>query len=83
MTNKACQHAMAYVYQYLDRELTMSRRARIRWHLRKCGACSPAFDFEGKLKNMIREHSHDEPPPELFDRLRTLIRDEEQGTLDV
>jgi mycothiol system anti-sigma-R factor len=71
------------VYQYLDGELTMSRRARIRWHLRKCEKCSPAFDFEANLKQMIRTHSHDDPPPELFDRLRTLIREEDLGTPEV
>ncbi len=76
----ACDHAIAYVYQYLDEEeLTISRRARIKWHLRNCGDCGGAFSFENRLKAMIREKGHDDPPPELFDRLRTLIREEGQG----
>ena len=79
MSTRACEHALEYVYQYLDGELTASRRARIRWHLRKCDQCSPAFDFEANLKRMIRKYSHDDPPPELFDRLRTLIREEDPG----
>ena len=76
--SKACDHAIAYVYQYLDRELTPVRSARIKHHLRKCDECCGAFDFEEKLKVMIRDRGRDEPPPELFDRLRTLIRQEDE-----
>ncbi len=71
-----CEHAIEYVYHYLDQELTWSRRIRIRWHLRNCDKCCGAFDFETKLKTMIRDRGRDEPPPELFDRLRALIQEE-------
>ncbi len=77
-----CEHAIAYIYQYLDGEISTLRHDRIQEHLRKCGKCSPAFDFEARLKEMIREKSHDDPPPELFDRLRTLIREQEPGSLN-
>ena len=82
MRPNACEHALAYIYQYLDGEIDPTRRNRIREHLRICGACSPAFDFEAKLKEMIRQRSHDEPPPELFDRLRALIREQGPGPLE-
>jgi len=77
--SRACDHAIQYVYQYLDEELTPVRTARIKWHLRKCDQCCGAFDFEDSLKSMIRAKGRDEPPPELFERLRTLIREEEEG----
>lgn len=77
--SKACDHAIAYVYQYLDEELTPVRAARIKWHLRNCDECCGAFDFESRLKTMIRDRGRDDPPPELFDRLRTLIREEDDG----
>jgi mycothiol system anti-sigma-R factor len=77
---KACEHAIAYVYQYLDEELTMARKSRIKWHLRKCDQCCGAFDFETRLKMMIREKGRDEPPPELFEHLRALIHEEDTGT---
>lgn len=77
--NRACEHAISYVYEYLDKELTPVRAARIKWHLRKCDPCCGAFDFEARLKTLIRERGRDEPPPELFDRLRTLIREEDEG----
>lgn len=80
--SKACDHAIAYVYQYLDKELTPVRAARIRWHLRKCDQCCGAFDFETRLKMLIRANGRDEPPAELLERLRALIREEGSGFAD-
>jgi mycothiol system anti-sigma-R factor len=74
--NTGCEHAIEYVYHYLDHELTFTRSTRIRWHLRRCNGCCDAFDFETRLKSVIRERGRDEPPPELFDRLRALIHEE-------
>ena len=78
-----CEHALAYIYQYLDGEIEEIRRDRIQEHLRRCGMCSPAFDFESRLKQMIRERCHDEPPAELYERLRTLIREQGPGSLTI
>ena len=44
-----CEHAVEYVYHYLDQELTWARRTRIRWHLRRCNDCCGAFDFEAHI----------------------------------
>jgi len=74
--SRGCEHAVEYVYHYIDKEITWGRQVRIRWHLRRCNACCGAFDFETRLKAVIRQRGRDEPPPELFDRLRALIREE-------
>jgi mycothiol system anti-sigma-R factor len=71
-----CDHAVDYLYQYIDQELTWARRLRVRWHLKRCGHCMTAFEFENKLKARIKECGRDEPPQELFDRLRALIEQE-------
>jgi len=71
-----CEHAVEYVYQYLDEELTLTRRARISVHLRRCGACCGAFEFEKHLKAKIAAGGKSEPPPELFDHLRALLEQE-------
>jgi len=76
VTKSGCGHAIEYVYHYLDDEISWTRRMRVRWHLRKCRDCCDAYDFETQLKTVIRERGRDEPPPELMDRLRTLLRDE-------
>lgn len=74
--SRGCEHAVEYVYQYLDEEMTWMRRSRIRWHLRKCVACDGAFAFETRLKTVIRERGREAPPSELIDRLRTLIQED-------
>ena len=74
--SRGCDHAVEYVYQYLDEEMTFMRKARIRWHLRKCVAGDGAFAFETRLKAVIRERGREEPPPELMERLRALIEED-------
>jgi len=71
-----CEEAVEYVYQYLDDELTVSRKARIKWHLKRCGHCTDAFAFETQLKQKIASGGKSAPPPELFDSLRALIQQE-------
>jgi len=71
-----CENAIEYVYQYLDDELTLTRRERIRWHLRHCGDCGGAYKFEESLKARIAAGGKSEPPAELFDTLRALIEQE-------
>lgn len=74
--SRGCEHAVEYVYQYLDEEMTWMRRARIKYHLRKCAACDGAFSFETRLKAVIRERGREAPPSELIDRLRALIQED-------
>ncbi len=71
-----CEKAVEYVYQYLDDELTVTRKARIRWHLNRCGLCTDAYQFETSLKQRIAASGRSEPPGELFDTLRALIEQE-------
>ena len=71
-----CEHAVEYVYQYLDEELTVTRRARISMHLKRCHHCNDAFEFERVLKARIAAGGKSEPPAELFDQLRALIQQE-------
>ncbi len=72
----ACDHAIEHMYYYLDSEISWYRRLRIRWHLRRCDDCCNAYEFETRLKAMIRDRGRTEPPPELFDNLRALIEQE-------
>ncbi|MCJ7779425.1 MAG: zf-HC2 domain-containing protein, partial [Acidimicrobiia bacterium] len=74
--SSGCDHAIEYIYQYLDDETSLSHSARIRLHLRRCSSCMNAYEFDAKLKGVIRERGHAEPPPDLFDKLRTMIHEE-------
>jgi mycothiol system anti-sigma-R factor len=73
-----CEHAIEYVYQYLDEEISFFRKSRIRTHLRRCSHCMDAFQFEDKLKSVIHDRGRSDPPPELFDTLRALLQEERQ-----
>jgi len=75
-----CDHAIEYVYQYLDEEASFFTRSRISVHLRRCPPCMDAFEFESRLKDVIRERGKSDPPPELFDTLRALIQEEREST---
>jgi mycothiol system anti-sigma-R factor len=74
--SSGCDHAIEYIYQYLDDEISVTHSSRIKLHLRRCSACMSAYEFETKLKSVIRERGRTEPPPELFDRLRAIIQEE-------
>jgi mycothiol system anti-sigma-R factor len=74
--SSGCDHAIEYVYQYLDDEISTIHSARIKLHLRRCSACMSAYEFETKLKSVIRERGRTEPPAELFDTLRAIIQEE-------
>ena len=71
-----CDHAIDYVHQYLDDEISIVHSSRIKRHLKRCSACMSAYEFEVALKHVIRERGRTEPPPELFDTLRAMIHEE-------
>lgn len=71
-----CDNAVEYMYQYIDDELTPSRRARIKQHLRRCNRCPDAFEFERQLKARIREAGRPLPPDHVLKNLRDLIAHE-------
>jgi mycothiol system anti-sigma-R factor len=75
-----CEKATAHVYRYLDREATVYRRVRVWWHLRRCPPCSGGFHFEAKLKQRIHDDCVEEPPPELYERLRAFLRQQDIGS---
>jgi mycothiol system anti-sigma-R factor len=72
----SCEHAIDYIYQYLDEEISFFQKSRVSLHLKRCAHCTDAYEFERRLKVVIRERGRSEPPPELFDSLRALIQQE-------
>jgi len=72
-----CERAFQYVYSYLDGELRYTQRVMVHRHVRRCEGCGVSFDFERRVLALFKRAVSDtEIPPELFDRLRALVRRE-------
>ncbi|MGH8871570.1 MAG: mycothiol system anti-sigma-R factor [Acidimicrobiia bacterium] len=73
MSGRECDDALTKLYQYLDREIETSTSELIRTHLEDCSGCLRSFDFEARLKIVVRERLSEEVPPEFLKRLRQAI----------
>ncbi len=71
-----CKEAVDKLYQYIDSELDPKTASEIRTHLDDCGPCCDSFEFEARLKGVIREHLSESVPTGLVDRVKQLIHDE-------
>ena len=72
-----CDEALARMYEFLDGEINQVDVAeRIRFHLEDCPPCGDSFDFERRLKEVVRERLSEEVPADVMDRLRTVVRSE-------
>jgi mycothiol system anti-sigma-R factor len=71
-----CHNAVEYVYQYIDDELTVTRRTRIRWHLKRCGNCVGAYEFEQKLKARVAAAGRAQPSEEFLATIRAIVNEE-------
>jgi mycothiol system anti-sigma-R factor len=64
-----CDKAFHRMYYYLDGEITVWRRWKIRRHLDRCPPCAQGFDFEVELRQVVATRCRDEMPPELKRRI--------------
>lgn len=75
-TGHDCDEAMERLYEYLDAELDDVTAVGIRSHLDECGGCHKSFDFERRLKTVVRERLSEEVPDRFLNKLRRAIQDE-------
>ncbi len=71
-----CGDAQDQIYQYLDSELDEEPATAVRGHLDDCDGCFDSFDFERRLKMVIRTCLTEDMPETLEARVRELIRQE-------
>ncbi len=71
-----CDEALANLYLYLDAELDKATAERIRSHLEACRDCSGSFDFESRLKVVVRTRLQEDVPEHLIDRIRQVLASE-------
>jgi mycothiol system anti-sigma-R factor len=77
--NFDCQEAIHTLYDFLDGELTASRRHDIQRHLEECSPCLEAFDFEAELKIVIARKCRDQVPPALRERVAKALFEASEG----
>ena len=79
MSGRNCDEALTNLYQYLDREMDSADSDRIRAHLDDCSGCFDIFEFEVRLKVVVRERLSEEVPPQFIERLRAALAKESVG----
>jgi anti-sigma factor (TIGR02949 family) len=73
-----CDDILRELYTFVDGELTIERRARIKSHLDDCLPCFEAYDFEAELRIVISQRCRDAVPQDLRSRIAQAL-DHEAG----
>lgn len=73
---KNCDEALESLYQYLDDEMDDATASEIRSHLDGCGGCHDSFDFEMRLKVVVRQRLSEEVPESFIAKLRAALEQE-------
>ena len=76
MTHTDCDDALTSLYQYLDKELDTVSSTEIRSHLDECSGCFQRFDFERRLKSVVKERLSEEVSDEFIQRLNLAVAEE-------
>ena len=77
-----CDEALENLYLYLDSELDQVSTERIRSHLDECTDCVNSFEFEKRLKDVIKERLNEDVPEHLVARVReALAKESASGTV--
>lgn len=71
--SRNCDEALANLYNYLDSELDGVRGDAIRAHLAECGGCDRPFDFERRLREVIKAKLDEDVPDAMIIRIRAIL----------
>ncbi len=71
-----CDEALENLYLYLDTELDSLTSDRIRSHLDNCNGCVHSFEFERRLKTVVKERLDEDVPDAFVARLREALAEE-------
>ena len=64
-----CDETLSELYTYLDGELTVEVREKIRFHLDDCPPCGDIAVFEAELRRVIASKCTDKVPDDLRARI--------------
>jgi anti-sigma factor (TIGR02949 family) len=69
-----CEQALRSLFDFLDHELDPQERDAMQHHLSTCRSCYSRANFEGRLKEKLRELRCDDPPETAHERIRRLLQ---------
>lgn len=69
----SCEEALRLLVAHLDDELGNSTRAAMERHIERCRSCWSRAEFERQLKDKVATLRQEPVPPELSNRVRSLI----------
>lgn len=68
-----CEEALARLYLFLDRELSVQEVREVEHHLYCCDECARCFHFQAELKRLVRRQgTHECAPAGLRHRVEDL-----------
>lgn len=70
-----CFETKQDLYLYMDGELHVWRRVRVRVHLDACSYCQGGHDFELYLREQLRRACTSHPPHGLAERIQRALDD--------
>jgi len=77
MTNQVpqvdCTETVAWLYEFLDGELTEERRIAVENHLNFCPPCGSVVSFEFELRRVIADRCRDHVPDQLRERIQAAL----------
>jgi mycothiol system anti-sigma-R factor len=71
MAHSDCDETMGRLSMYLDRELSDEEVRQVKVHLHSCPPCEQVFDFQTKIKRLVRKECCTDDAPA---RLRAWVR---------
>ncbi|MCI0424838.1 MAG: zf-HC2 domain-containing protein [Actinobacteria bacterium] len=71
--SRDCDEALANLYLYLDSELDQVSIHKVKTHLEECRGCDAPFDFEKRLRQVVRERLNEDLPEAFVMRLRAVL----------
>jgi mycothiol system anti-sigma-R factor len=70
-----CEEALRRLFDYLDAELTGEPQREMQQHLERCRSCFSRVEFEKRLKAYTAQLGEEPVPPDVEQRIRTLINE--------
>ncbi len=70
-----CHETKREIHRYIDGEMHVWQRVRVRAHLQRCPNCQGGHDFELDFRAYVKRSCVEHPPSGLKDKIRRALDD--------